>query len=237
MSIPKLISFVWIGPPMPDWAQDNIRLFRELNPDFAIQVCDERALLSFLRPVYEQIEGEHLWSRRSDVLRISVLLQFGGWYFDTDILPLRPLAEVYRDQGGFPRETYLVVGDTVALRHCFATDEDATRPWIANGIIGTTSDSAFLSSVLRSILMRNCENRRGWGDFGPAVFTEIIEHFPGIAHVGRCDDWFRLDSAADRRTAYKRIREAGYSAESIHTEFGDFLPYGFHHDMQDTLEL
>jgi hypothetical protein len=235
--IPKLLHFVWIGPQMPDWAADNVRLFRRLNPDFLCQVHGEESLLPFLRPVYEAIEGDHLWSRRSDILRISVLLQHGGWYLDTDFLPLRPLAEVYRDQANFPRGTYLAHGDNVTLRHVFSEEESQQRQWIANGVIGTTADSAFLACALRGILMGHIQLQRTWDCYGPRLFTEIAEQYPGIAHVGRMDDWFRLPSVPERRAAYRRIRDADYKLGAIHSELGTALPYAFHQSMQDEVEL
>ena len=235
--IPKTINFVWIGPAMPSWAADNIALFRRLNPDFVCEIHGEEALLPFLHPVYAAIDGEHVWSRRCDVLRVSVLLQHGGWYFDADFLPLRPLVEVYRDQANFPRETYLAHGDVVELRHRFTPQEAEKRRWIANGIIGTTADSAFLACALRGILMAHRDRQRTWDCYGPRLFTEIVEHYPGIAHVGRMDDWFRLGGIQERREAYRRIRQAGYTAEAIQTELGDALPYAFHQSMQDEVEL
>jgi len=237
--IPKIISFVWIGPPMPDWARDNIRLFQDMNPEFICRVHGEGALLPFLRPAYKSIEAEadHVWSRRSDVLRISVLLQYGGWYFDTDFLPIRPLIEVYRDQADFPRDTYLVPGDQVGFRHQFAEHESKERQWIANGVIGTAADSAFLACALRGILMATETKQRTWDCFGPRLFTEIVEQFPGIAHLGRMDDWFRLGGREERIAAYKEFRRMGYAASAIRNALGDALPYAFHFDMQDEVRL
>lgn len=235
--IPKLLHFVWIGPDIPEWAEDNIELFGRINPDFVCVLHGEESLLPFLRPAYERVKGEHLWSRRCDVLRISVLLQHGGWYLDADFLPIRPMIEVYRDQANFPRDTYLARGDLVGLRHRFAPDELPQRDWIANGIIGTSADSAFLACALRGILMADAQQQKTWDSFGPRLFTEIVEQFPGIAHIGRMDDWFRLSGAVQRRAAYKRIRDAQFSEDIIRVELGDALPYAFHHDMQDEVEL
>lgn len=233
MSIPKLIHFVWLGPPIPKWAMDNVDRFAKLNPDFIVRVHDEGRLLPALRPIYNAIQGEHLWSRRSDIVRVCALLRYGGWYSDIDMLFIRPLSDVYVDQGNFPRGAYVVPGDTVPEKHDATGSK--TRRWIANGVIGVETDSPFLACILRGILMNG--EQKSWDTFGPALFTETVERFPGIVHVGRQDDWFRLDSAEKRQAAYKRIRQADYTDEAIRRELGDCLPYAFHHDMQDRLEL
>lgn len=233
MSIPRTIHFVWLNPPMPEWAESNIAGFAHLNPEFLCQIHGDERLSPWLCPIYDRIEGEHVWSRRSDLVRISILVRYGGWYFDTDFLPVRPLSELYRDQGNFPRGAYVAVGDMVAEDH--DPNGQQTRAWIANGIIGAEADSPFLACILRGILMNG--DQLSWDAFGPKLFTETVDRFPGIVHVGRQDDWFRLESAEDRQAAYKRIRNAGYTNEAIREELGDCLPYAFHQDMQDQLEL
>ena len=67
MSIPRIIHFVWLGPPMPDWAADNIRLFKELNPEFLCHVHGQEALLPILTPAFNSVSGEHVFARKSDV--------------------------------------------------------------------------------------------------------------------------------------------------------------------------
>lgn len=235
--IPTLIHFVWLGPPMPEWAAKNIELFQKLNPGFICRVHDEESLLPFLSSAYHNTTGEHLLSRRSDVLRISVLAQYGGWYFDCDFLPIRSLTEVYRDQGDFPRECYVARGDWVTQRHQVGRSEDKDRAWIANGVIGTTANSPFLSCVLRGILLADVRGVQSWDGYGPKLFTEIAECFPGIVHIGRFDDWFRPQSRDECMAAYRRIRNAGYSRVVMMKELGDDLPYAFHVGMQDETEL
>jgi len=240
VSIPRLIHFVWIGPPMPAWAADNVRLFRELNPDFLCQVHGEEALLPFLAPAYQRIRGEHLYSRRSDLLRIGVLLQHGGWYLDCDFLPIRPLADVYRDQGDFPRDCFVTQCDWVAERHepnPGGPGRCAARRLIANGVIGTTADSPFLAAALRGILMADLHGHEAWDAYGPRLFTEIVERYPGIAHVDVMDNWYRLQPRERSMAAYRAIRKEGFSREAIRREIGDALPYALHQGMQDETEL
>ncbi len=239
MNIPRLAHFVWLGSSPPDWVRDNIRIFTELNPDFIVALhTDATTLLPCLKPAYDRIkEDDHPWSWRSDLLRISILLRFGGFYFDTDFLFIRSLSEVYRDQGDFPRECFLTQCDWMMERHAVGRDPRKTRRWIANGVIGTTPDSPFLACVLRGILLGDLDERRGWGVFGTILFTELAERFPGIAHVNAMDNWYRIQPRENSMAAYRRIRTAGYTQESISRELGKALPYAMHMAMEEQTEL
>lgn len=233
--IPTILHTIWIGPPMPDWARDNLRLFSELNPDFAVQLHDESVLLPCLEPAYWNIQGEHLYSRRSDLLRVSALIRYGGWYLDSDFLALRPMSDIYRDFAGFPRDCFVTHGDNVADDH----DETGpkTRRLIANGVIGAAHDSPFLAMVLCGIIMADLQNDRGWGAFGPRLFTRLVERAPGTVHVGSIDDFYLIRDRDAAIAAYRAIRESGYARETMAEVIGEPFPYMLHMGMQDDTEL
>ena len=86
--IPRLLHFVWIGSELPSWAARNIAQWRRLNAGWEIRVHDESSLLPCLVEKYSQVSS---WCARADLIRYSVLLQHGGWYFDVDFWPFRPL--------------------------------------------------------------------------------------------------------------------------------------------------
>lgn len=94
--IPRLLHFVWIGGLMPDWARANIEAFERLNPEFAVQVHNESALLSAYRARYAECQA---LASKADLIRYSVLERYGGWYFDVDFVPYRPLADIERAYG------------------------------------------------------------------------------------------------------------------------------------------
>ena len=92
--IPHNIHFIWVGAAtLPDWARANIAQFRELNPDYDIRLHGEEVLL----PQYQRLYScDLLPAQRSDLLRLSALRRYGGWYWDVDFLPFRPLADIER---------------------------------------------------------------------------------------------------------------------------------------------
>jgi len=89
--IPRIIHFVWLGP-MPQWVWRNISLFTEMNPGWAIDLRRDAAdLLPSYQAAYAAAATVQM---RSDILRLDSLEREGGWYFDTDCIPLRPIADI-----------------------------------------------------------------------------------------------------------------------------------------------
>ena len=226
--IPKAFHFVWIGPKPPWWAKENMRRFQKLNPEFSFRLHGEEVLLKAFEHAYQRVEGEHLLARRSDLLRVSALLRYGGgWYFDCDFLPIRPLAELYCDYEDFPRGCFVT--------HC---DHLQGRPWMANGIIGTTADSPFFAIMVAGLIYRgDCSKTIVWESYGPGLVTPLVEQHRRLVHVGDIDMFYPCRVRAKAMATYKRIAEADYSHEAVIRELGEPLPYMMHQSMQDALEL
>lgn len=225
--IPKHLHFVWIGGKVPWWADRNMQRFRELNPDFEFTLHNDSVLLNCFRHAYFRVKGEHLYSRRSDLLRLSALMRFGGWYFDCDFLPIRPLSELYVRYGSFPRDCFIT--------HCAYL---RGRPWIANGVIGTTRDSLFLAAVVAEIMRRSeFDKEIRWESYGPGVFTPLSEQYPELVHMGELDGFYRLQDRKASMAAYRRIADAGYTREAIVGALGEPLPYMLHQSQMDALEV
>lgn len=224
--IPKHFHWVWIGTALPAWAEANMRLFRELNPEFASTLHGEEVLLPEFADAYAAIQGEHLYARKSDLLRLSALVRHGGWYFDCDFLPIRPLRELYGHYSDFPKRCFVTHGAFLG-----------NRPWIANGIIGTESDAPFLQRLRAEAVARGQMRPLRWETFGPGLFTDLAEKHPQEVHVGLLDDFYRLQERRQSMAAYARIRAADYAREAIVRELGEPLPFALHQSQQDSLEV
>jgi len=226
MSIPKVINFVWIGTSLPKWAEDNMRQFERLNPEFKVVLHDAEVLLPEFRNAYDSIRGDHVYARKSDLLRVSVLLGSGGWYFDSDIIPIRPLSELYANYNGFPKQCFITHGSYLRGQR-----------WIANGVIGTSAGSPFLLKVYDGILARAAAGVNKWAIYGPELYTEIVKHHPELTHVGLLDDFYRIQDRKRSMAAFASIRKDGYSSEAIIREVGEPLPFAIHASMQDEVNL
>ncbi len=176
--IPRLIHFVWVGRPVPDWAKENMRIFAQINPDYQVKLHGEDVLLECFQHAYERV-GEnpgHRYARQADVLRVCALLRYGGWYFDCDFLPFRPLDDLYRAYGHFPEGCFL----THAANH-----HQTGRPIIANGLIAATLHSPMLALIATGIMLAaEAERELSWDAYGPQLYTTLAGLHPGLVRIG-----------------------------------------------------
>jgi len=95
--IPRVIHFVWESPDvLPPWAKRHLAEFAALNLGYRIEVHSATALLPCYADAYA---AAPTGAARADLIRYSALEQFGGWYFDLDCYPLRPLDDAVRAWG------------------------------------------------------------------------------------------------------------------------------------------
>lgn len=126
--VPKHIHFVWLGgKKMPAIDQQNIERFALLNPSYTIDVWrDDVWLHEDYRPAWK---ASDCVGQRTDLLRLSVLERYGGWYFDTDTIALNPLPE--QENPGRRLFTHGFFGTKGLTNACLAaTPECAVWPWV-----------------------------------------------------------------------------------------------------------
>jgi len=169
--IPKLLHFVWIGGPMPEWAERNIEEFRRLNPGHEIRVHGEQVLLSEYREAYDASTEP---CTKADLIRYSVLETEGGWYFDVDFWPFRPLDDIVR--------AYAL--DGAAL---FVTQQHGNKnPTLvhSNAVLAAGPECGvwpFIKEYVQAHIPPNAQFR-----YGPGMMTELVEKHPKRFVVG---DW------------------------------------------------
>ena len=91
--IPKIVHYVWFGNnPFPPKIQRCIDSWKKYLPDYEFMLWNEDTFdvnsCQFAREAFEQKK----WAFVSDYARIEAIYKYGGWYLDTDIEILRPLA-------------------------------------------------------------------------------------------------------------------------------------------------
>jgi len=231
--IPKTIHFIWAGPDCPEWARRNVKMFTDFNPAFAVQWHGEEVLLQCFRHAYNRIDGEHAWARRADVLRVCTLLRYGGWYWDVDFLPIRPLADLHRVYREFCRDGR----QRMFLTQC-AHHHETGDTIIANGVIAAEPNDPMLALIATGI-MRAAETERelAWDAYGPGLYTTLVGMFPELVVLGEMRDFYPIQDHEESQAAYKRIAAAGYRFDVQHKELGDPMPHAFHVAMRGETEL
>jgi len=191
-NIPKIIHFVWVGPQMPEWEARNIEEFRRLNPEYKVVIHDDSDLLPAFRKTYDSINSAHPWSDRSDLVRYSVLLNEGGWYFDCDFWPFLPVDEICTDHD-------LSCGTVI-----FKSSETL----YANGIIGCRPHSPGITQIVEQAVLR-CNGARqvNWGDLGTTPVTEVAKRNPAAFKVLASFGCFPYEEVNPRRAIeyYKKF--------------------------------
>ena len=76
------------------WFRFSVKSWRELNPDFEIILLDDDNLhLYFDSSPFEPKWSQLLLSHKSDIIRLSLLSNHGGFWADATLVCTRPLAE------------------------------------------------------------------------------------------------------------------------------------------------
>jgi len=214
--IPKLLHFVWIGKPLPEWAKRNIAEFSRLNPDFEVRLhTDDHDLLPEYRARYRQspyVVG------KADLLRYSILQRHGGWYFDCDYWPLRPVRDIERAYG--------LTNGALFLTQQHGNKNPKYR--VANGVIGSPRDCQAWAEINDAIVRTaDPQDRNG---LGPALMGPLVEQHPSLFFIAPWPGFYPAGiGEAIRR--YRRI-QAGEAPHDVLSDVMQYtagqLPYAMH---------
>jgi len=99
MSIPAMLHFYWNAPsgdnsPPPSDVQKNVSAWIDLHPSFQYKVWTLQELHSLLKhfhglKVLEAIEACRFEAMKSDIVRLVVVYEYGGFYSDLKNFPLK----------------------------------------------------------------------------------------------------------------------------------------------------
>lgn len=87
MKIPKIIHYCWFGPnPIPETEKKCIESWKKFFPDFELKFWNEDTFDFSSAPLFARQAYEHKkYAFVSDYVRLKVLYDYGGIYFDTDV--------------------------------------------------------------------------------------------------------------------------------------------------------
>ena len=115
--LPKIIHYCWFGRgEKPVLAQKCIDSWRKFCPDFEIREWNEDNCDYLAMPFMMEAYAAKKYAFVSDVMRLIVLEQYGGVYFDTDVELVRDIAPLMDDGGfiGFENDQYVNSGQGIA---------------------------------------------------------------------------------------------------------------------------
>lgn len=90
----RKIHYVWLGSPEPEAVKQNIAQWAKLNPGYEICAWHDGDIdLSDSR--FGELALQHKrWGYASDIVRLKVLYEHGGFYIDCDMEPVDALAKL-----------------------------------------------------------------------------------------------------------------------------------------------
>ena len=115
--IPKIIHYCWFGRgEKPELARRCIASWRKFCPDFEIREWNEDNCGYLAMPFMAEAYAAKKYAFVSDVMRLLVLEQYGGVYFDTDVEVVRDISPLLNDEGfiGFENDQFVNSGQVMA---------------------------------------------------------------------------------------------------------------------------
>jgi len=164
--IPNILNFVWIGGEFPPWVKHITDEFRKLNPEFEIKFHNETILSDEYKERFQFIPA---MDSRSDLLRLSALKKFGGWYFDCDFWPIRPIRDIVSayalyDGKGFITKQHWHKNQSLIY---------------ANGVLAMPPQSLApdMWRLIDDWIGRIPKEKPNRCDYGPQLFTKLIDKY------------------------------------------------------------
>ena len=115
--IPKIIHYCWFGRgEKPELAKKCIASWHRFCPDFEIREWNEDNCDYLAMPFMAEAYAAKKYAFVSDVMRLIVLEQYGGVYFDTDVEVVRDISPLLNDEGfiGFENNRFVNSGQVMA---------------------------------------------------------------------------------------------------------------------------
>ena len=92
---------------MPEKVAANVQGWREMNPNHTIELYDDQRIEALVESYLEipvTVWRLLMPAQRTDIWRYLVVYLFGGWYFDSDVQPMRPMLQ----WGHSTRNTFVI---------------------------------------------------------------------------------------------------------------------------------
>lgn len=115
--IPKNIIQIWVqkdggAPKIPQIHLNYIEQIKQMHPDYQHLFFEEKDIAQFFQTNYPQYYTTYqrlpVFIQKLDFFRYLAIYHYGGFYFDVDIQPLRPLDDAVRNhQTVFPIDEYI----------------------------------------------------------------------------------------------------------------------------------
>ena len=160
--IPKKIFYVWFGGnPLSPQIKKNLMTWKKNNPDYDLIKIDETNFdinqVLFMKDAYDS--GN--WAFASDVARLLVVYQNGGFYFDTDVKILKSLDKFLSYKSVWGMEIPGIINSGLVIG---AQKGDNDLKSLINIYMNKTFDSEKLNAMLTPRVISDYFKEHGLND-------------------------------------------------------------------------
>ena len=163
---------------MPQKFQDYRESWRRHHPDWEMRLWTDENLPDDLvrKEAYERLRKP---AERSDIIRLEVLLRFGGVYVDTDVECLRSIDPLLE-----------------GVEFCMAYNRPGR---VNNAVIGATPGHPILERAIRELRPVTEYGLNKWGT-GPYFLSKLIQQYPDVTIFP--PGYFNPTTPGERERAY-----------------------------------
>lgn len=151
--IPKTIHYVWLsGSPKPEDINECIHSWTKVLPDYTVREWKMQDFPMEDMPNYvKEAIAKKKWAFATDYLRLFILYQEGGIYFDSDILVKKRIDE-FLDNAFFSFIEYHEEG-FMAYRNLI---DEKGKALVETHIPGFCMQAAFLGAEKGNVFVKDC---------------------------------------------------------------------------------
>jgi len=215
--VPKIIHQIWIGGwPLPQKYVPKVsqckELFETAGYKYMFWTEIELRAISHLIPAMKTIDKLLSIGRvveSSDIIRISLLDEFGGCYIDTDTICLEPIDTLIQKMDENNKE--------------FSVSYESRRSranTLANGVLISApySESTYIINLYMAYILREYRNNlsnmpHAWITTGPGFLTDLYEQWKSWT-----EKWWILPSSISHPIHYDEMH-------NYHLNFSSIISY------------
>lgn len=162
--IPNIFHYIWLGGELPELYSENIKDWKNKNPEFEIKIWNDLAVESAIKEIgcfQDLYKSATNVGMKSDIARYVILYQYGGIYMDTDFLCLSSDFKELNKKHSF------YTGLSYDQEVCFF-----------NGFFACSKNHPIMLTCLSNINLNtyshiSCEQTRTLHQTGPMMFTRV----------------------------------------------------------------
>ena len=170
----KNIFFFWDGNEMSHQLKRNIRQTEAIHPDHKVSIIDAKIVKNILKNYFhglaEVYDDIPIPAAKSDIGRLAILFDQGGWYIDCD-MSLRISLNYYEN---FRKDLYLF------------TRIDNNKITSPNALIGGIKGHAFFKralTIISRLLINKINNYSVFKTTGPMAMISAVSEFMNDKNV------------------------------------------------------